>query len=517
MARHASDLTSGSGARSATSPPLSRILAGFTILVLTTVAWASGPSFLYRTQGTPTQITIDGSVQYQTIEGLGSFEGWLLPQSDLYPAIFDDLGVSILRFRMFAYVEQVPDQKNEARDNDNADPFSILWSNVKTNFFDAGHMADLLAAAKARGAKLVGTVFEPPLWMTDASAEEQQQTHLTPGYEDEMIEFIMIWLQGMHNLKGLDIDYISIQNEPDAGCCFMRYSPQEVVAFIRKLGPRIAAAGLPTKIIAPDTSRLASLDSYVSAIAADSTALRYVAALATHPYDYSFNQPDTLITPWQNAAAKAAAYSKPLWMTEWLSATGDWTEAFNTAQNIHNALVYGQVTAWMWYETWKGPGPAHNPYSIWDYYGVITPKYYTLKQYFHWVRPGAVRIKADATDPGLLVSAFVQKKDRTFTAVVINRAASSRDAQINVAGVPGLTSLSMSRTSARENAVGAGVAARKGTSFSATLPAQSVTTFSGSIAGTAQLPKISLFPHLVLEFPGRALPLEKFRRFWTIP
>jgi O-glycosyl hydrolase len=178
--------------------------------------------------------SVDGSVRYQTIDGFGGAESWLLPPTSMYPAIFDDLGVSILRFQMFAYTESLPDQPgDESRDNDNDDPFVIDWNGVHTGIFTA--FAPLLQAARSRGVKIIGTTWSPPAWMKDNNLVESAGT-FNSGYEDELVEFILIWVNGMERYHGVHIDSVTIQNEPDnlppwPGC---KYTPAQLRDVIKR-------------------------------------------------------------------------------------------------------------------------------------------------------------------------------------------------------------------------------------------------------------------------------------------
>ncbi len=69
---------------------------------------------------------------------------------------------------------------------------------------------------------------------------------------------------------------------------------------------------------------------------------------------------------------------------------------------------------------------------------LVTPKYWTARQYLKYVRPGAVRIRAASADPDLLVTAYRGPAPGTTTAVLINRGAEARYAivEAEVSGVP---------------------------------------------------------------------------------
>jgi O-glycosyl hydrolase len=79
--------------------------------------------------------------------------------------------------------------------------------------------------------------------------------------------------------------------------------------------------------------------------------------------------------------------------------------------------------------------------------GTPTPKYYAVKHFARFVRPGAVRVAATPDSPGLGVSAFVQKKDKTLTAVLINAGDTERRIKVNATAPWAITSFEVHRSS----------------------------------------------------------------------
>jgi len=431
-----------------------------------------------------TDVTVNGYVQYQTIEGFGGSDGWLFAPASEYSRLFDDLGLSILRFRMLRYTEATPDQPgNEAADNDNDDPFTINWDGVKTWAFDA--YAPYLQAAQSRGVKLIGTIWCPPAWMVSENYAETPDNSFKDGYENELVEFILIWVKGMQRYHNIHIDSVSIQNEPNYGntkwpTC--RYIPSKLLDIIKLLGARFKAEGVTTKIHSPDVSNLNNFSRYADTICRDPIAKGYVDRLATHSYNEDFWNPDSVISKWVAAHRLASSYGKQIWETEYcndMSNLGTWKEALVLAQHVHNALVHGKVSAWLTYELYKNPGMGATALIIEN---GLTPKFYTMKQYFRYVRPGAVRIEAICDDTDLLVTAFEHKMENTIALVMINRDTTAKTIKCSLRNLSGETkSLSQYRTSSMENCVDAGSVKVFEGNFSATLPADNVTTFTGKL------------------------------------
>jgi len=158
---------------------------------------------------------------------------------------------------------------------------------------------------------------------------------------------------------------------------------------------------------------------------------------------------------------------------------GTWAEAIPLVEHLHHALVYGNVTAWLTYELYRDPGG--HPVALYDDNGVKTHKFYTLKQYFHYVRPGAIRLETQSDQNDVLVTSFIHKGDNQLTIVAINRDNVAHNVDFNINSVPGLSTFNVIRTSPSENTTDLGSVSVTGSSFSYNLPSESVTTFHGTL------------------------------------
>jgi glucuronoarabinoxylan endo-1,4-beta-xylanase len=444
-------------------------------------------------------VTINGSKEFQTIEGFGGTEHWLFPPASEFARIFDDLGASLIRFRLLQFVESVPDMPgDETRDNDNDNPFVIDWTRVNLQWFDT--LAPFLQAAQSRGAKLFGNIMSPPPWMKTNNSVDGHGS-LKSGYEDELVEFILIWIKGMQTYHNVHIDYVNFENEPNYerdydGCVL---TADQVRDLTKRLGQRLAQEGLDTQIVPPETSNLHAFNlGFANSICQDSSAGRYVYALTTHSYNIDFFRADQNIEDWKISREISSGFGKPLWLTEYCldydygaGPRGSWLEAINLVQHVHNALVYGNVSAWLYHELYRDP--SKTPIALFDpdpdHPGtiIVYPKFYALKQYFRYVRPGAVRIDVQSSDNNILVTAFNHKTNKKLTIVAINRKDTSENLTFGVSGVQPLSQLDVIRTSQAENAVGLEPVLASGNTFSYSLPAHSITTFIG-VYGAAPSP-----------------------------
>lgn len=429
-----------------------------------------------------TTITIDGSQECQKIDGFGGGEFMLFPPASIYSTIFDDLGVSILRFRMFRYTEATPDQPgDEEKDNDNTNPNTINWRGVKTANFD--FIVPFLRAAQKRKVKLFGSIACPPPWMKTSNIADGPGS-LKEGYEDELVEFILIWVKGMKIYHNIDIDFINFQNEPNYVAsypsCYVR--PAQIRVLTKKLGARFKAEGICTRIVPPETSNLWTFKTWAEQICQDPVANSYIDSLTTHSYNISFWKPDKNIKHWTNAYATASRFGKRLWLTEYCldyanNKKATWNEAITLVQHVHNALVYGQVSAWLYHELYRDP--SGSPLALVDMDAAPYPKFYSLRQYFRYVRPGAVRVKAECSNNDILVTSFVHKDNVTFTAVVINRGTFEQPVTFYLNNIESPATLNVLRSSSKENSAHLSRIPVTGNTFTCALPAKTITTFTG--------------------------------------
>ncbi len=133
------------------------------------------------------------------------------------------------------------------------------------------------------GITLLASPWSPPVWMK--SNKESKGGTLLPEYYDAYALYFVKYVEAM-KAKGIDIDAITIQNEPHhpGNNPSMFMSSAEQAAFIRQsLGPAFQKAGLQTKIIIWDHN--ANNPDYPISILNDPEAKKYVDGSAFHLYE----------------------------------------------------------------------------------------------------------------------------------------------------------------------------------------------------------------------------------------
>ncbi len=428
-------------------------------------------------------VTVQLAEAHQLIEGFGindTYASTALPAS-----LFDatkDIGLTILRVGM--------------------NSSGALQASVMT--------ADMAMVKGISGTKVIGSCWSAPANCKSNNSENNGGHLNTSCYTS--------WATTITNFaKNNGLYAMSAVNEPEFASCgsadpcngnyaTMLYTANELVAFIKVVGPMLKQAGV--KLIAPETSEWNHLWSNVSAgpdpggknssdplkcgfppsnpacdtgegydyghyLANDATAWAALDIIGTHEYD------SQQAFPWPS---NVTAARKEIWQTEmsgvkWWPEQGPSSDINNgvaVAGWIHSALAIGDASAWLywWYST-SG-----------DNEGLMlgstdTKRHYTFGNYSKFVRPGYTRVGVTGAIPtDVLLSAY-KGPDGTVAVVAINRGKAEASVPITIAGGTAPASMTPWVTSASDNLVSKTALPVSNGSFTATLGATTVTTFVG--------------------------------------
>jgi glucuronoarabinoxylan endo-1,4-beta-xylanase len=284
---------------------------------------------------------------------------------------------------------------------------------------------------------------------------------------------LITWVQNAKT-QGVPIYAVSAENEPDS--CGINsttsYSPAQLVTWINVFGPALAAINV--KLMAPETMNVCGFTKYFDAIKADTVAWNAVNIFASHEYGCG-----TL--PSQPSIAAAG---KEYWETEVDTGTGKGdssgdgiASALPMATTLHNDMVKANLNAWHIWWLYNAQGNGGCLYDTTN--NVWTKRLWVLGNYARFVRPGFMRVATSGTMPsGVLVSAYQNPADGTLAIVAINSNTSASPLSLYVSGVVPC-SITPWVTSATDNLASKAAITVSNARFSATLDAQSVTTFVG--------------------------------------
>jgi glucuronoarabinoxylan endo-1,4-beta-xylanase len=313
--------------------------------------------------------------------------------------------------------------------------------------------------ARARGAIVIATPWSPPAAMK--SNNSLIGGFLLPSQYASYAAYLNDFAEYMAD-NGAPLHAISVQNEPDYSVTYEScdWTPQQMLEFCRAHASAITA----TRLIAPESFQFRRNMS--DPILHDPIAVENVEIIGGHIYggglaDYPL----------------ARSQGKEVWMTEHLELDYDWPASLATGREIHDCLAGANFNAYIWWYLRRFYGPLGED-------GVITKRGHVMTQFAKFIRPGYVRIAATANPaPAVYVSAYAGER---LVVVAVNQGATAVNhdftLQLQDASVASVTPWV---TSATLDLADQPAVAVTGGTFSAVLPASSITTFVGDLVHPA--------------------------------
>ncbi|MEE9460614.1 MAG: T9SS type A sorting domain-containing protein, partial [Bacteroidales bacterium] len=410
------------------------------------------------------QVNVDRTMRYQTIEGFGTYQNerrWI----DLYAT---DLGSSAVRIGLISnQIEPV---------NDNEDPYVLDMESLNYSAIDFEYFSMLKEAGVET---FILTSWSPPAWMkknlsldwlgpnaewdTDAALNR-----LEYHYYDEFAESMVAVVKMFEQEAGIHIEAIGLQNEPafDEPYASAILDLEHFAELIEVVGKRFEGEGISTRLYMPEQvvgQYNNSNIQYLDALQSNAEANPYCDIFAVHGYGEDGITPGTpSYSEWQimYSQAQLGDYPKKVWMTETHIGYLDWNNAMSTAGAIHGGLWAGNISLWTNWSFGDMQLTKNQPNST----------FYTSKNYYKYIRPGAVRVETATASPDVLATAFEDDDDGTFTVVLINKG--NNPASVELAGNNLPNEFRRFRTSKYENFLEIDTVA--GSMF--ILPASSVST-----------------------------------------
>ncbi|MGD0339148.1 MAG: T9SS type A sorting domain-containing protein [Bacteroidota bacterium] len=380
-------------------------------------------------------IAADGRVKvsetHQTMEGFGAsvafYVNWLTNHPnrvDIYDLVCNDLGLDIIRL-----------QNVYRGSGGDFDP-------------DAKQIVEQMNAIALVPPLVMLSSWSPPGNLKSNGVPENGGTLIKENGKYVYGAFAQYWVDALnaYAAEGVIPDYIGIQNEPDwtaswASCLFDGLENSTNAGYNRALDTvyfALQQMSSPPKIMGPEVLGIGynHFQNY-----ANQFNHAHMDAYAYHLYhgesdNKNDNHNPDLFIP--NLSGIAASYpGKPIFQTEY--DRGGW---FNTVWLIHNCLVYGNVSAYLYWElTWDmGAGTAmiglENPWnqSGWTTPGgyVLTNYYYGLRQYSKYIDAGWKRVTTEVDVDSLRMSAFISPDGDYLTVVILNIARLPRTMAVDI-------------------------------------------------------------------------------------
>jgi O-glycosyl hydrolase len=381
------------------------------------------------------RIAIDVSQRYQTIDGFGvNFNAtYFRPaQKPMIDMLVKDLGATIFRLDPYGLI-------NWEAANDNDDPEQMNWL-----YYNDRYSIPEFEAAWAAGRYLNTLGIRPyltlsgvpPKWMldddrktsqsddTENSHKENTHTHLNHAMYGEFAETVVSLAMYARNTAHVDYEYFGPVNETD---CYPNEGPgidtEEMPAVLAAVATRLKKEGLgDVKLVVAEQCNMAH--NYIGPMLKEPALMPSVGAFSLHLYD---DKSDA--SPHVKAVQASAYPNIPVWLTEYgdlkdldQSPDNEW-KGFSVAstRRVLRTLNAG-VTAALFWDAFDN---YHEHYPRFTYYGLFAnhnneyaPKkrYYAARQLYHFVHPGAQRIKVEGP-AGVTMAGFVNGDDGSVVIV----------------------------------------------------------------------------------------------------
>ena len=378
-------------------------------------------------------VTVDPGTRRQTIQGFGGMN---------HTAWIDDLTAA--------------ERETAFGNGEGQLGFSVLRIPVHEDPSAWGDEVATAQSAISHGAKVIASPWNPPADMVETVGGDRRLRYdRYDAYAQHLNEFDAFMAD-----NGVDLYAISVQNEPDYAHEWTWWTADEMLRFMRE-----QAGTINTRVIAPESFQYRKNMS--DPILNDPAALANMDILGAHLYG-------TQLADFPYPLFQQNGNGKELWMTEVYHPNSSddadlWPQALEVGEHIHHALVDGQFQAYVWWYIRRYYGPMRED-------GQISKRGANMAHFSKFVRPGAVRLEATANpQPNVFVSAF-QGSDSEITVVAVNKGPAAT-LPFTIQGSPAAEVTPWLTDASRNLQRQTPIAVSNGT-FTAVLPAQSVTTFA---------------------------------------
>lgn len=368
-------------------------------------------------------VTLDGSLQFQTMTGWEAvaqagqldFSDWNTYKESLMDALAAD-GINRIRVEV-AITDEASTPTATVPTNDNNDPFTT--NNTGFQWAKIDSQAEIVNMLRTR----LATRGEPMPWVTLCYVDFLPTATFahanSPEEHAELIETSFIHLDNLH---GWVPDAVEIILEPDNGSN-TRWNATKIAINLLAIRNRLASHNWNPRFIVPSTVQCPNAQSWYANIkAAQPTVTQYIDEVSYHRYVDCDGPTLNLLQ------AAVEADGNRIVMSEFIGAA---------YANLHDFLKHNG-TSWQQftiaYDDSADTGGAyylvnHNSHTF-----TIASRTKFLRQYFKFIRRGAVRISATSNNTTIDPIAFINNGGKY---VVVVSAMSGQS--FNVLGLPPAT------------------------------------------------------------------------------
>lgn len=357
---------------------------------------------------------------------------------------------------------------------------------------DAGTQSEWAAIQpilKLTRAVLYAVPFTPPArWKIGAKLKDPLSGgSLNPDDYQAYAEYLADFLEYYHNVLHVDIDVLSVQNEPGVPAAWHScvWTGEQLRDFLKVLAPVVRARGLNTKFMLSEGTNWTGAWAHLLPTLKDDDARGALGMMASHSYD----APDD---PARARFADASARNGlPVWMSEMSLMQPPQPDdpgmnaALKIAGYIHRDLTEAHASAWIYCfaiftSSFRGSMGVLSPADGAAHGTLVVPKrFWAMANYSHFVRPGWELI--DVGGAGLDNTAFVSPDGASFVIVAVNAGKNPQPVNYDFAGRT-IGAVAAFATTVDTDLTAAAPPTTQLHGFGAMLAPASVTTFVGTLA-----------------------------------
>jgi len=474
----------------------------------------------------------------QTIDGFGGSDAWMTLPSNaaaanevvkLLYSKTEGAGFTILRNRI-PFRERLAGDTEPShndgflrRNNDNTYNYTesggVKTFNLNWNSWDLAGTKNLITRIKNLGADgpgdqltIMSTPWTPPnnrvtRWKEDVTGAGSLNGAInwnTPdvwgrlkrAFYNDYADLLADYVKNFQANMGHPLSVLSIQNEPNMKVSYESayMNGNDIRDFLKTISERFPLKSVFVNIMAPEFENYdINFNSMVKPSLDDQVSNNVLTHIALHQYNAGWDSGITAGTV--NGLAyfpQIAASGKRFWQTE-ISNLGPHCpddhgieNALYYARMIHFNMTMAGTNAflfwWLWQNTDSNEVMGGSLITVRNGTTVIPAKrLYAMGQYSRFVRPGWVRIEAEAEPvKGVFISAYKNPSGNEIAIVMINTNVSSVDLSIGM-GANRFESLNSWRTSSSENLTSLGKQEFNGGNADISLSQKSITTFYGTV------------------------------------
>lgn len=275
---------------------------------------------------------------------------------------------------------------------------------------------------------ITASVWRVAAWMV--GEKEGFGGIIPPELYAEVAESMTAFLVHLRDQYGVVVDQVSF-NEPDIGT-YVRMNSDQMIAFVKVIGPMMKMAGLDTKWLIGDVSLPTPTTMYAKALLGDPDIQEYLGPVSMHSWNSSSISDmmlstirDYMLTTDKPLVVGEFGYNPGLWKTPAEFPT--WQNAWFLANLIHRTVKFTGASVILYWELQNDyplMSTALEPYPAWHVY----------KQVFDTLKPGVTIVDCASAEEGTVTGYAAADEAGYFTAQLLNR--KEKPVRVILKGVP---------------------------------------------------------------------------------